>query len=304
MADELFAFSDLIARVAPEFNSHGRWKVVRHLDTSADVDLVALFHTGREAIEEYQRWQGSDIFAPCDGFFSFLGLPGKRAQFMAAYQVLGPGTLALLPDGHDPAIPAALRPMFGRWKAAEAGVAKNYRYDLKRDERFTALEMRPVIAWGEGTRKWHQWSLDKPVLELRQPDQIRACPAFAEVEVTLAELKFLAGRQEANPSWPSRLGSVGGIYLLTDEANDKVYVGQAGAEQGGFWARWVQYALGQTTNEHPAFRPDGLPMGRTKLSILEVVPLGVATKSRLDRLENRWKERLRSRCTPHSYNLG
>jgi hypothetical protein len=38
--------------------------------------------------------------------------------------------------------------------------------------------------------------------------------------------------EEANPSWRDKLSAVGGIYLLTDRAHGRLYVGQAGGEAG------------------------------------------------------------------------
>jgi len=178
MPTELFTFADLLTRLVPDFDGR-RWKVIRHLDRSADApDLVELFHTNRAAIEFYQTYQGRDIFRNCDGFFSFLGLPGGRARFMGAYRVEGPGQAVLLPEANDPLVPSAFRSMWRRWKVAENGVAQNFRYGIVRDPRFQPLEMRPVIAWGAGERAWHQWDLSKPVLELRQPGEIGACPCW------------------------------------------------------------------------------------------------------------------------------
>jgi hypothetical protein len=68
---------------------------------------------------------------------------------------------------------------------------------------------------------------------------------YREIDLTLAKLAFLTCNEEANPSWRDKLSAVGGIYLLTDRASDRLYVGQAGGE-AGFWGRWKEYAEQRT----------------------------------------------------------
>lgn len=130
-----------------------KWKAVRHLDNRPGVpDLVELFHLDREALEFYQAEQGKDIFGACDGIFSFLGLPGCRALFVGAYQVRGSRTATVL----DPSIvPGALRGMYEVARRDEPDVVR-YHYDLIRDPRFAALEMRVVVDWDLGALSWHQ----------------------------------------------------------------------------------------------------------------------------------------------------
>ena len=90
MSDPLFTFADLLKRVCAALEGVDRWKAVRHLDNRPGVpDLVELFHLDREALEFYQAEQSKDVFGACDGIFSVLGLPGRRALFVGAYRVGG-----------------------------------------------------------------------------------------------------------------------------------------------------------------------------------------------------------------------
>lgn len=305
MAAELFTFDDFIARVAPGFNATG-WKMVRHLENSKEApDFAELVSTDRAALEFYQRFQNTDIFSRCEGFFSFVGLPEQRALFVGAYRLAGPTThVALEPS--DPSVPAAMRDLWGRWCSKTP--AMSFHYALERDPRFEPLEGRAVIDWGQGAIQWHQWETGKPIVELREAGRIAPCPPFPDIDLSLQKIAFLAGHEASNPSWRTRLGSVGGIYLLTDHRNHRLYVGQAGAEGegGGFWARWKQYAAGASGNVlvDAAFRDGTIRPGDpdVTMSVLEVVPLGKANKARLDALENRWKLRLRSRSAKHGLN--
>jgi hypothetical protein len=300
MTDALFTFTDLLRRAFPDWRADGRWKVVRHIDNRPFVpNLLDLFHMDREALEFYQADQSKDVFAKCEGIFSFLGLPGRRALFIGAYFVRD-GRLQGDLDPRD--APPALR-SFYEYYQAELPDQPRYVYDLSRDARFRSLEMRAVVAWGPGTLAWHQWDLDKPVVELRDANALAPCPAYRDVDVTLAKLRFLAENEDANPSWVERLSAVGGIYLLTDRAHARLYVGQAGGE-GGFWGRWRQYATNQSGNIaiDAAVNVGDLQPLTTSLSILEVVPRAAGAKPILDELESRWKRRLCSTAAGYNRN--
>ncbi|WP_433931019.1 hypothetical protein AB3662_43160 [Sorangium cellulosum] len=100
MPEPLFTFADLIVRVCPVSEDINKWKIVRHLYSRPGVpNLVELFHLDRKALEFYQAEQAKDIFRTCDGIFSFLGLPGRRALFVGAYQARGSRTATAI----DPA---------------------------------------------------------------------------------------------------------------------------------------------------------------------------------------------------------
>lgn len=300
MPEPLFTFADLIARVCPAFEGINKWKAVRHLDNRPSVpDLVELFHLDRKALEFYQAEQSKDIFGACDGIFSFLGLPGRRALFVGAYQARGSRTATVLDLS---IVPAALRGMYEAAHRHESNTVRYY-YDLVRDPRFAALEMRVVVDWGPGALSWHQWALDKSVIELRDPNSLGPCPDYRDIDLSLAKLAFLTRHEEANPSWRDKLSAVGGIYLLTDRARDRLYVGQAGGETG-FWGRWRAYAEQRTGNValDPAFDAGELRPESTTLSILDVVPRSAFAKIVLDRLEVRWKERLCTRAAGYNRN--
>ena len=272
---------------------------MRHLHNDKHVpDLVELFHLDREAFRFYQSEQDTDIFGACDGIFSFLGLPGRLALFVGGYLVQGGG---LSPNVPIEEVPRALRAAHEHWR--KRSTEDVFRYNLVPDERFAPLELRAVIDWGQGALAWHQWKLDKPVVELRDPHALMECPAFNDIDVSLAKLTYLFCHEEANRSWRDQLSAVGGIYLLTDKASGRLYVGQAGGS-GGFWGRWQAYAAGRTGNVglDPAFDSGELHPESTSLSILEVVPRGAMNKKRLDELESRWKTRLCSRATGFNRN--
>jgi hypothetical protein len=192
--------------------------------------------------------------------------------------------------------------MYADQQREEPGVIRWF-YELERDDRFARLEMRVVVDWGVGTLAWHQWDHDKAVVELRDPSSLGPCPEYRDIDVSLAKLSFLMRHEEANASWRDRLSAVGGIYLLTDHVRDRLYVGQAGGE-AGLWGRWRAYAERASGNVavDAAFEAGDLRPESTTLSVLEVVPKAATAKALLDRLETRWKERLRARTAGYNRN--
>jgi hypothetical protein len=292
----LFTFDELVEKVSPGFGAKEKWKIVRHKQSG--IDLVDLYYFEKKHLEYYQRYQGADTFANCDGILSCLGTPNGRALFFGAYRIEG---MRKAPMERGDQVPTQLRQAWDDWRERN-GDADVFCYDLQWDRALKDLEMRPVIDWGKGTRSWAQWNLQKPVVALQQPGALGACPDHLDIDLSLSRLRHIQAHELVNASWVERLSSVCGIYLMTDEKNRMLYVGQAGGSDG-FWGRWKSYAWGQTGNRDvdPAYADGKLSVEHTKMSILTVLPLG-APKDTLHRLESRWKERLQSRFPDRGYN--
>lgn len=295
----LFTFEELVRRQVPDFDAEGPWMVVRHKDGRKEApDLFQLTFTdeGMEALELYQSIQGSDIFAGCRGIFSFVGLPGTEALFLAAYRVGSCETANQLPEDQ---VPHSIRAIYASWFADGSS---HVAYDLTHDSRFRVLERRLVIDWGRGAIRWYQKNLQKPVVEVRNPHSIGPCPAFAEINVRLSELAHIYQHATANSSWEHKLSAVGGIYLLTHLENNRLYVGKADGP-GGFWGRWEAYAKGRSGNVavDPLFELDPR-RDIWSMSVLEVVNRGPGMKERVDARESAWKKRLRTRQDGYNRN--
>lgn len=292
----LFTFDELVEKVSPGFGAGEKWKIVRHKQSG--IDLVDLYYFERKHLEYYQRYQGTDVFSNCDGILSCLGLPNGRALFFGAYRVTG---TSKAPMEQGAAVPAHLRSAWKAWRE-QSGDAPIHYYDLEWEKALKPLEMRAVVDWGKGTRSWAQWGLDKPVVALQQPGALAQCPDYGDIDLSLSKLRHIQTHELVNSSWVERLSAVGGIYLMTDEKNHKLYVGQAGSKKG-FWERWQSYAWGQTGNKEvdPAYVDGRLDVEHTKMSILAVLPRGTPSET-LNTLESRWKERLQSRIPSRGYN--
>lgn len=127
-------------------------------------------------------------------------------------------------------------------------------------------------------------------------------PGYKSVNLTKEHLDIVV-RQDIS-TWRSALSSVKGIYLITDSATGKLYVGKADGEDG-IWGRWCTYAAtthGGNVALRQEFGIEAVPERKYDLrfSILEIADLH-AMSHEISARENHWKEVLLTRL--HGYNL-
>lgn len=97
-------------------------------------------------------------------------------------------------------------------------------------------------------------------------------------------------------SWRAALAAVKGIYVISDSATGKLYVGKAdGAD--GIWGRWTTYARtvhGHNVALEKEFGLDAPPERKQALrfSVLEIADLNATD---IDERETHWKRVLNSR---------
>jgi len=119
--------------------------------------------------------------------------------------------------------------------------------------------------------------------------------SFKDVLLTRRDLEGLI--RTAPGSWRSPLQSVSGIYLITDKANGKQYVGSAYGENG-IWGRWSEYAKnyhGGNKSFVKMYNVTGPEaFSGFQYSILETTDID-ADKDLVISLENKWKEKLLTR---------
>lgn len=118
---------------------------------------------------------------------------------------------------------------------------------------------------------------------------------FKNVLLTRKQLELIFTHEY--PSWKAALSSVAGVYLLSDQATGKLYIGSAYG-QGGFWGRWQNYynyyhggncQLKKLLNDNDEFAFDSF-----NYSILETCDLDLS-KDLVIELENLWKKKLLTR---------
>ena len=125
-------------------------------------------------------------------------------------------------------------------------------------------------------------------------------PGYRSVSLTKARLDLVV--QQDLESWRSALSAVAGVYLITDEATGKLYVGSA-TGAGGLWSRWSAYSKtghGGNKDLRRVLREKGAGYAQHfRYSILEVADTHASADDVVDR-ESHWKRVLCSR--EHGYN--
>jgi len=120
-------------------------------------------------------------------------------------------------------------------------------------------------------------------------------PGFNKVLLSHANMTTVI--RESNPTWRGALGSVAGVYVITDNSSGAKYVGCA-CGGDGIWQRWLAYATnGHGGNEElkALLRDKGSEHVRNfQYAILEVCDLGTSREDVLER-ESHWKDVLRTR---------
>jgi len=119
-----------------------------------------------------------------------------------------------------------------------------FKYRLVERPNTTELNGRVIISFVRSGRSAYinaeRWLDYLEVLEIRaERHSLGKFPGFAQVHLSKADLDFIV--REQLPSWRSALGSVAGVYVISDEDTGRLYVGSATGESG-FWGRWSEYA--------------------------------------------------------------
>lgn len=126
-------------------------------------------------------------------------------------------------------------------------------------------------------------------------------PGYKKLNLTKGQLDLVV-RQNIE-SWRAALSSVKGIYLISDAATGKLYVGKADGIDG-IWGRWCSYAQtghGGNVELRREFDLDGSEerLAQLNFSILEVADLHATEQEVLER-ESHWMNVLMSR--EHGHN--
>jgi hypothetical protein len=178
-------------------------------------------------------------------------------------------------------------------------------YDLTpRPDILPGMGGRLVVAW-PNARAFVIARLEREVREIRARGFVKAFDGFERFSLSWDELHMITNNPEGNPDWFSRLSSVSGVYLVTDEKTGALYVGSATGKQG-IWGRWVGYGnptSWHNTNEglRALFDRDPHHQHHFRFSVLAVMSRSVAERDVLA-VESIWKDRLGSRTISLGYN--
>ena len=248
-------------------------KLVRHQDKriSGRPTPYQLWKMRDGSFERYQEIQSRPkIFAGAELLAAFVATPLNETLFVGLYTIGGAGKA-----------PAGLiDPISGE---SNEGLD---RYALTLLPALEDYQGRLSIVWGYGYRAWVQRAEtnEKKILEIRRNENEPPFPGFLDFREQLSRLASVPMK------WREALASVSGIYLLTCPRTGKQYVGSAHGA-AGFWGRWEEYASrGHGGNR----RMMDVPSSDYHVAVLEVAA-STTTIENLIEMENRWKEKLRTR---------
>lgn len=246
---------------------HAKVKVVRHKDSREEYRHVM---KDRQALLEYQKEQGRDVFKECDYIVSFIGIERKRSVFVGVFKI------------------NKSRPHAGK-----------YFYDLTPVPEFDSLIDRLIIDWGDNTRAWHQWyhKQEKEVIEILPQGYIGNFPGLLSFVLEFEELKTMTQNPDANYEWRHHLSAVNGVYLVLDNKTGHQYIGSA-CGNGGIWQRWCDYAANGTGSNKELIalhQNDPLYHRHFRFSVLQTLPSNVSQRE-IVAIETLYKEKLGSRA--------
>lgn len=115
-------------------------------------------------------------------------------------------------------------------------------FDLRPSDVMASLAGRLVMEWSKDAINWAKKGPAAeafPLLEISDPEAV-PCPGYDHVLLDRTELRTML-EDSRYAAWRTALGSVQGIYLISDTSTGQHYVGKAdGAER--ILGRWMAYA--------------------------------------------------------------
>lgn len=124
---------------------------------------------------------------------------------------------------------------------------------------------------------------------------IESFKGYQNTKLSKAHLDIIVSQQVSD--WKSALSSVSGVYLITDLASGKLYVGSATGD-GGIWQRWNDYSFtahGGNKQLYLLLREKGIEYSSNfQYSILEIADTH-KTKDEILSRESYWKDVLGSK---------
>jgi hypothetical protein len=170
-------------------------------------------------------------------------------------------------------------------------------FNLRPSDLLSSLANRLVTEWSKDAINWAKrgpTAATFPVIEIADPQNVEF-PGFDRLVLTRADLR-IALEDSRYAAWRTALGSVQGVYLISDTSTGKHYVGKAdGAERIlGRWSAYSRDGHGGNVELRALIRDDADHARHFVFSLLRV--FGPDTPvSEVDSVEAHFKRALLSR---------
>ncbi len=219
-----------LIQLMKSYDNHpqGTIKLVRHTREKG-LDLEQLYKKG--LLNAYQRVQGKPVFDTCDYIMIFIATENDKCVFVGMYKVADKTTVAAI--RRTQCLP-------------DLGIEDFYRddyyyYDLQEIDFMSDLRDRLVISWGNTGIAWHQYLVEKEVVEILPVGYMKEFAGFDDLILSFADLRTIIDNKDANREWHRQLSSVAGVYLILDTVSGSQYIGSAYGKEG-ILGRWTTYA--------------------------------------------------------------
>lgn len=251
--------------------------LMRHADKRYP-DLAR--YIGTTALALYQAVQNLP-YAPGDVIIGFFGNRPRHALLLGAWRVdARMDTSEAVRLGH-------LQDSFER-----PGTLGAHFHQLTELEHLSELRLRLEVEWG----KELAWRRVLTLQSIYPCSVLADCPVpfegLSSVSLVMSELRIVL----VDVTWRTNLGSVSGVYVITDEKTGQHYIGSASGGVG-VYQRWSDYARsGHGGNKSLVAMLEADPRRQNdfRFTLLETLPLGTP-KDAAGRREEYWKRALGSR---------
>ena len=260
--------------------------LVRHKDTRIGQALLKqrgsspyeLWRSKSGQFEIYQRLQSKDCFRNRKWIASFVAAPNGDTLFVGMYQKLGydqwPEGLTACPVTNEP-----------------VSLENHFYYNLAPSELLGEFKGKLTVVWGSGFLAWHQNadskdSGNKQVLEIRTEITEPPFPGFRNLIIK----NLTTDLHRIPESWKNQLKACKGVYLLTCNQCQTMYVGKADGEDG-FYGRFAYYAT-TVHGGNEGMKAHSCTKGYSA-TLLEAI--AIESHKEVGTLESLWKEKLGTR---------
>ena len=242
-------------------------KLIRHKDSRLEYREVI---KDKEALLEYQKEQGKEVFKDTDYIISFIGQESTKSLLFGIFKV------------------GSVHKKNGK-----------YYYDLSEVSIYNELIDRVVIDWGNAAIKWDQWYDKNPkeILEILPKGYLGEFPGLTNFVLDFQELKKLTDNPDANRDWKNHLSSINGIYMILDTKTGNQYIGSAYGKQG-IWQRWSDYSKtkhGGNKTLIELCKSDNNYHKHFQYTVLQSLPSNLSNKEVI-KIENLYKEKFGTRA--------
>jgi len=172
---------------------------------------------------------------------------------------------------------------------------ESYYFDLQKMEVLSDLEGRLIINWGKSTVSWHQWATNEKEVLAIQENPKYAFTGFENIVLSFSHLREIVTDPTLYENWHTALSSIYAIYLITEQASGKQYVGSAYGTGGllGRWKNYVETHHGGNKRMVELLQQQKEQYVEFQFSVLQIIPKSFTSEDVIA-LESLYKRKLKS----------